>query len=160
MFARSSAVRCAILGIVMALNLAAARISLSASPTVASCFLSAANRYHLSPVLLYSIAWKESRLNDWAVNSNGDGTIDIGLMQVNSRWLPELAKYGISRQMLFDPCTNVSAGAWVLAKVFYQNGANWSSVGRYNSPDPGIGSVYAEEVHKIFNQAFGRSPAP
>ena len=71
-------------------------------------------------------------------------------MQVNSRWLPKLAGYGISRDMLFDPCTNINVGAWVLANEFYRHGASWSSVGRYNSPNPAISSNYVGMVRGIF----------
>jgi len=137
----------AILAIALSLFPAAAP---TAQSLLVTCFLTAAHRYHLSPVLLYSIAWRESQLNPRALNRNSDGTIDTGIMQVNSRWLPELATYGISEEMLLDPCTNIGVGAWVLASEFHRAGASWRAVGRYNSPDPAAGIKYAMRVRQTF----------
>ena len=36
-------------------------------------------------------------------------------MQINSSWLPILAKYGIAKSDLLNPCVNTHVGAWVLA---------------------------------------------
>ncbi len=136
-------------GVVAALSMSVTTACLAQSP-LARCFTSAAHRYHLSPVLLYSIAWGESRMNPRAMNRNSDGTIDIGMMQVNSRWLPMLGSFGISEDMLLDPCTNIGVGAWVLANEFYRRGASWGAVGRYNSPDPRVGAQYAAKVRAVF----------
>jgi len=125
----------------------------TAQPSLAQCFLAAAHRYSLNPLLLYSIACHESQMSTAASNLNEDGSIDLGIMQINSRWLPVLAAHGISRDMLLNPCTNVSVGAWILASEFYRHGASWSSVGRYNSPDAKVGADYAEEVRLIFSRA-------
>jgi len=135
--------------VVAALSIFAATASLAQSP-LATCFTSAGHRYHLSPVLLYSIAWGESRMDPGALNRNSDSTSDIGIMQVNSRWLPMLANFGISQEMLLDPCTNIGVGAWVLANEFYRRGASWEAVGRYNSPDPQLGAGYAAKVRVTF----------
>jgi len=71
-------------------------------------------------------------------------------MRVNSRWLPELATYGISERMLLGPCTNIGVGAWVLANEFHRVGASWRAAGRYNSPDPRAGADYAAKVRATF----------
>lgn len=100
----------------------------------ANCWQLAASRYHVDPLLLYAIAKVESGLKPRARNINGDGSEDIGLMQINSRHLPALAQFGITEQHLISqPCTSVMVGAWILAGFIQQKGYGWQAVGAYNA---------------------------
>ena len=100
----------------------------------ANCWQLAASRYHVDPLLLYAIAKVESGLNPRARNINSDGSQDIGLMQINSRHLPTLAKFGITEQHLItQPCTSVMVGAWILAGFIQEKGYGWQAVGAYNA---------------------------
>jgi hypothetical protein len=57
-----------------------------------ACWDDAAQRYQVSSALLYAIARTESGLNPLAIGRNGNGSRDIGLMQINSSWpLPRSA---------------------------------------------------------------------
>ena len=58
---------------------------------------------------------------------------DIGLMQINSSWLPKLRTLGIDEQALKDPCQNLMVGAWILAHHMREDGADWNGVGAYNA---------------------------
>lgn len=99
-----------------------------------NCWLEAGRRYYIDPWLLYAIAQQESGLNNVAVNlRNKDGSIDIGLMQINTKWLPRLNKYGIRLKDLYEPCMNVHVGAWILALAIRQHGSSWEAVGAYNA---------------------------
>ena len=80
-----------------------------------ACWDDAAARYQVNPTLLHAIARTESGVNPRAIGRNRNGSRDIGLMQINSGWLPTLARHGITEQDLFDPCTNLHVGAWILA---------------------------------------------
>jgi len=108
-------------------------VTSGASAAVLSCILAAGQQYNLPPRLLQSIAHVESGYRPAAINKNRNGTVDIGVMQINSSWLPELAKYGIERQHLYEPCTNIHVGAWILSQEVARYGYNWEAIGAYNA---------------------------
>ena len=121
---------------------------LAAALPAYSCWDDAASRYQVSSQLLHAIARTESGLNPHAVGKNRDGSRDIGLMQINSGWLPALARFGIHEQDLFEPCTSIHVGAWILAQNVARYGYNWEAVGAYNASSATLRRAYAARVHK------------
>lgn len=101
-----------------------------------ACWDQAARRHAVPANLLYAIASVESGLNPKAVNRSHlarTGSYDIGLMQINSRHLPRLARRGITEASLYDPCTNLDVGARMLSDLFVRHGLSWDSIGAYNA---------------------------
>lgn len=96
----------------------------------AFCFDYAGSHYGISPELLSAIALVESNHEPNAVNRNRNGTVDYGLMQINSQWAPEFGEYW---DYIKDPCYNVLAGAWILRRCISRFDDTWSAVGCYNT---------------------------
>ena len=113
-----------------------------------ACWDDAAKRYQVSSALLYAIARTESGLNPQAISRNRNGSRDIGLMQINSAWLPTLASLGIGERDLFEPCTNILVGAWILAGNVHRLGYTWEAVGAYNAASPALRRAYIEKVRR------------
>lgn len=76
------------------------------------CFASAADRYQIDEALLMGIAIVESSMDPDAVSS-ADA---LGLMQI--KWPITATHLGVTdRRALFDPCTNIDAGARYLREL-------------------------------------------
>jgi soluble lytic murein transglycosylase-like protein len=113
-----------------------------------ACWDDAASRYQVSSALLYAIARTESGLDPQAIGRNRNGSHDIGLMQINSAWLPTLAAHGIDERALFEPCTNIQVGAWILAGKVARLGYTWDAVGAYNAANPALRRAYVDRVRR------------
>ena len=77
------------------------------------CFFEAGKRYKVDPYLLAAIAKVESNLNPKSINRNKNGSVDYGIMQINSYWINY---YKIPTEWLFEPCYNIHFGAMVLRR--------------------------------------------
>jgi soluble lytic murein transglycosylase-like protein len=108
----------------------------------------AASRYGVNPQVLYAIASQESGLNPRAVHRNADGTQDVGLTQINSKWLPHLNKLGISEENLTNPCINMHVGAYILSLHMIRHGNTWQAIGAYHSQTPWRRDQYAEIIYR------------
>ena len=132
----------------------------SAPAAQALCFEAAGKHYGVNPQLLRAIAEVESNLNPSAINrANSDKSEDLGLMQINTQWLPVLAPYGIDRQRLLkDACLNTFIGAWILSDNFARNGFNWDSVGGYNAgfskKRAHLRAKYSQKVQKKLSSTY------
>lgn len=114
----------------------AAMLGLFVSTAALSCWEVAGRAYGVDPWLLYAIAKVESGLNPMAVNDrhwHRTRSADIGLMQINSRNLPALAREGFDPRSIWDPCHNIMAGARILREKINRYGYTWEAVGAYNA---------------------------
>lgn len=111
-----------------------ALFSCAATGAPSHCINQAAARFQLTPAVLHAIVQQESSgrcTGRHPVNRNG--TYDIGCAGINSAWLPELSRFGITERELMQPCTNVHVGAWILARNILRHGDTWQAVGAYNA---------------------------
>ncbi|MDI1473014.1 lytic transglycosylase domain-containing protein [Thermodesulfovibrio sp. 1176] len=117
------------------------------------CFLEAGQKYGIHPNLLWAIAKVESNFNYTALNRNGNGTYDIGIMQINTSWLPVLKKYGLyDERQIWNPCYNIHVGAWVLAQCINKYGYTWEAVGCYNASSKIKRIKYSQKVWEVLRQ--------
>ena len=124
-----------------------------ASPCHADCLDDAATYRHISAQLVRAIAQHESGMHANAVNVNSDGSEDIGLMQINTSWLPKLGRYGIRREHLFDACVNAYVGTWILASNIREFGPTWKAVGAYNARSSSKQLIYANAIYRHLQRA-------
>lgn len=120
-------------------------------------YMTAAGKYfNLDSRLLIAIAYTESKLRSDAIGHNKNGSRDIGIMQINTWWLPTLAKYGITEEDLFDPLTNIYVGAWILAQNTHRFGPIWKAVGAYNSSKSHFQKKYIHKVMANYHRFIAR----
>lgn len=127
------------------------------------CWDQAAAYHRVDPWLLYAIASVESSYNPAAVNrANNNGSVDTGLMQVNSIHWPALRRYGIDPSALYNACASTYIGAWVLAQTQRRYGNSWEAIAAYNTgsvEDPrrrAIGLRYARKVYAAYDRVSSR----
>jgi soluble lytic murein transglycosylase-like protein len=118
--------------------------------TMMDCFEEAGKMYKIPPMLLQSIAWVESRYDKNAKNQNTNGSVDMGVMQINSLWLEPLSEYGIKKKHLYNACFNINVAAWILRKQINEVGYNWQAVAHYHSRTPERGDSYARKVARVY----------
>lgn len=110
--------------------------------------------YNIHPNILWAIAKVESNFNPYAINRNANGSYDIGIMQINSSWIPVLKRYGLSDvKQLWDPCYNIHIGAWVLSQCIEKHGYTWQAVGCYNAVSPAKKIRYMSKVWQVYKAA-------
>jgi len=121
-----------------------------------NCLVRTAHAYQISPLLIDAIIKVESSHNPQAININNGESEDVGLMQINSHWLPQIKPLGYDRNSLFDPCTNIQVGTWILAQEIQRFGYTWTAVAAYNAgpakAKQSRGSRYALRVFSHLDQ--------
>ncbi len=118
------------------------------------CFDKASWETGVNRKLLVVIAYVESGLRRDALNRNANGTYDIGIMQVNSSNISKLKKMGIinREEDLWDTCTNIRAGAYILRECIANYGLNWKAVDCYNKGRRARDlSNYVWKVYKVLD---------
>jgi len=109
----------------------------------------AAAHHRIDPRLLRAVLKVESDLRPWAFGRNANGTVDMGMAQINSIHLPELARHGIQSQHLFDPCVASYVAAWLLRKNIDRHGLTWHGVAAYHSLTPEHNQRYQGLLMKV-----------
>lgn len=115
------------------------------SQTAHPCLMPAAQRHGVNPQILRAILQVESGMRPHVVNRNRNGSIDVGMAQINSIHFRELAQWGITPERLLDPCVATHVAAWHLKRVMLRHGNTWFGVAAYHSVTP---------VHNLRYQAL------
>lgn len=121
------------------------------------CIPAAAQHHRIDPRLLRAVLKVESDLRPWAFGRNANGTVDMGMAQINSIHLPELARHGIQSQHLFDPCVASYVAAWLLRKNIDRHGLTWHGVAAYHSLTPEHNQRYQGLLMKALYPDVGAS---
>ena len=119
---------------------------------LAACLMLAAQTYAVPPAVLVGIYQVEGGTAGQAVGPNSNGSYDLGPMQINTVWIPELArKWGVDedtalRYVRDDPCTNMGVSAWILRGHMNATGSLSTAIAHYHSKTPQYGTVYRSKV--------------
>jgi len=149
------------------------------SQELAVCIFAAAKAYTVPPPLLLGLLSVEGGAAGESKPAPGH-TYDLGLMQINSFWIPQLAKvWEVSeetalRRVRDDSCVNVGLGAWILQTSLAKSGDLHSEIAVYrasahHSEDKAGNDEYIGKVMKLMElykpihgpeDLLGRTPAP
>lgn len=122
------------------------------SKVIAACLMLAAQTYSVPPAVLVGIYQVEGGKPGQAVGPNDNGSYDLGPMQINTIWIPELAdKWGVSNNTAMtwvknDPCTNMGVAAWILRNHMNRTGNLSKAIAHYHSKTPRFGYAYKGKV--------------
>ncbi|MGH1398621.1 MAG: lytic transglycosylase domain-containing protein [Alphaproteobacteria bacterium] len=127
---------------------------MAASKILAACLMLASQTYSVPPAVLVGIYKAEGgKVGQEVANTNGSH--DLGPMQINTLWLPELAdKWGVSeatarKWVRDDACTNVGVSAWILKGHLNETGSLSKAIAHYHSRTPRHGTRYQTRVIDI-----------
>jgi hypothetical protein len=126
------------------------------------CMVLAAQLYALPPRVLPSIQAVEGG-QVGMTHPNSDGSADLGLMQVNTRWLKPLAKFTnlpeetVRQRLIDEPCFNIgAAGAIMRTYLNEAHGDLLRAVAYYHSHTPVRGTDYRIRVEDAAVRLFER----
>ncbi|MSP02344.1 MAG: lytic transglycosylase [Acetobacteraceae bacterium] len=127
-----------------------------------ACMLATAQHYHLPPRVLPAIQRVEAGQHG-SISRNFNGSADLGVMQVNTAWVPRLAKAWqmkpeeVAARLIGDPCFNIAAaGAIMRIYLTEARGDVVRAVGYYHSHTPARASAYQMKVIRASVTLFGR----
>lgn len=97
-----------------------------------------------------------------SVHANANGTDDLGVMQVNTIWIPALAaRAGLSAvqtrdHLTNDACFNIAAAALILRTYMMEtDGALLPAIGDYHSHTPLLNATYQMQAVHVAGEMFG-----
>jgi soluble lytic murein transglycosylase-like protein len=106
------------------------------------CIVPASQFHGVNAFILRAILRVESGLKSGAIGKNGNGTVDVGIGQMNSMHFPALAKFGVGPEELKNACIGTYVAAWQLKKGMTAHGNTWEAIARYHSGTPYFNKRY------------------
>jgi len=96
------------------------------------------------------------------VIQNANGTADLGVMQINTIWVPALAALAklsqaeTQQQLTYEPCFNIAASALIIRSYLAESrGQLLLAIGDYHSHTPSMNNAYRLLVENKAHQLFG-----
>ena len=133
---------------------------------IAACLLLAAQTYNIPPAVLVGILQVEGGKVGQAVGPNTNGSYDLGPMQINTIWVPQLSNFwGVSEQTAMawikdDACTNMGVSAWILRQHINSTNSLSTAIGHYHSKTPHLSYAYKSKVVSAMKQKGLVRPKP
>lgn len=126
----------------------------------ASCMIFVAALYHLPPRVLPVVQLAEGgRVG--LVHHNSNGTDDLGIMQINTRWVAPISRFThlpinvVYSNLLNNPCYNISAaGAIIRLYLKETRGDLMRAIGDYHSHTIAFNQSYQQRVLYLAQQLF------
>lgn len=113
-----------------------------------SSFHNAGQYYNVNPSITMALGKIESNYNQYAYNLNTNGTADVGVMQINTVWIPNLTKNGMTDpRKLYEYEFNIFVGTWILKQCINRFGQSWRTIDCYNK-----GPSKAKEASKYIDR--------
>lgn len=131
---------------------------MATTKVIAACLMLAAQTYSVPPAVLVGIYKAEGgKVGQEVPNKNG--SYDLGPMQINTIWMPELAKkWGVNKAtarkwVRDDACTNVGVSAWILRSHLDETKSLSQAIAHYHSRTPVHGTRYKKRVIDIMQDS-------
>ncbi len=122
-----------------------------------------ASLYHLPPRVLPAIQEVEGG-RPGVIHRNTDGTVDLGVMQINTRWLAPLSRYThasvpvVFRRLRDEPCYSIAAAGAIMRDYLNETGGDLlQAVGDYHSHTVGLNLAYRGQVVQAAREMFATS---
>jgi hypothetical protein len=129
----------------------------AATKMLASCLILAAQSYNVPPAAMIGIMHVEGgHIGQQVMNTNG--SYDLGPMQVNTLWLPQLARlWHVDARTAHmwvrdNGCVNVYVAAWILRQKMNDGAGLYNGIARYHSGTGWRGARYANQVVAVMQR--------
>jgi hypothetical protein len=127
-----------------------------------ACMALVASIYHLPPRVLPSIQAIEGGRSG-TISDDADGSQDLGVMQINTRWIEPLATYTrkpdawVRTRLINEPCYNVAAAGAILRTYLNEDrGDLMQAIGDYHSHTRQLNLTYRSRVMQAAEELFVR----
>lgn len=125
-----------------------------------ACMVLVAKFYALPPRVLPAIQAVEGG-RAGTVSLNTDGSADLGVMQVNTRWIPALAVDAklpvatVRARLIFDACFNIAAAGAIMRTYLNETHNNlMRAIGDYHSHTAILNQRYQVQVMSAATTMF------
>lgn len=127
---------------------------------IARCIRMAARGHAWLEKTLWGLRMQEA---GWlgAEVANTNGSHDLGPLQINSSWVPRVARLidrperQVRHWLQYDACFNAEVARWIFLSGLKMTGNYWKAVGVYHSPTAWRQRAYATRVANHMRIRFG-----